>query len=236
MQRSVVLEAMQGITACLLMAFFLRITFAASTFVPIDDHLCVEERRTVFCLCLVEQDVLERDLMFLTPLQQFTLEVNLLISQLVDVYEAVHYLLTDEGLAMTVAPVKIDGADKSLESVAGKVAVVRLVVFVLTDKLVESYLRCQPSERFTLHDLASCIGEEAFSLLWKVVEDYLTYNGIEHSVAKELEPLVVERRATLGVSKHRLMHQGFLIEAYLVRVEAQHITKSATKFPILAEG
>jgi hypothetical protein len=38
------------------------------------------------------------------------------------------------------------------------------------------------------------------------------------------------------MSEHRLVHQGFLIEAYLVRVEAQHITKSATKFPILAEG
>lgn len=236
MQLSVVLEAMQGITACLLMAFFLRITFAASTFVPIDDHLCVEERRTVFCLCLVEQDVLERDLMFLTPFQQFALEVNLLISQLVDVYEAVHYLLANEGLAMPIASVEIDGSDKSLESVAGKVTVVRLVVFVLADKLVESYLRCQPSERLSLHNLASCIGEEAFSLLWKVVEDYLAYNCIQNSIAKELEPLVVERRTTLGMSEHRLVHQGFLIEAYLVRIEAQHITKSATKFPILAEG
>lgn len=111
-----------------------------------------------------------------------------------------------------------------------------LVVFVLADKLVESYLRCEPSERLSLHNLASCIGEEAFSLLWKVVEDYLTYNGIEHSITKKLEPLVVEGRAALGMSKHRLMHQGFLIEAYLVRIEAQHITKSATKFPILAEG
>lgn len=236
MQLSVVLEVMQGITACLLMAFFLRITFAASTLVAVNNDFCVEERRTVFCLCLVEQDVFERDLMFLTPFQQFTLEVNLLISQLVDVYEAVHYLLTDEGLAMSIASVEIDGSDKSLESVAGKVAVVRLVVFVLADKLVEAYLRCQPSERLSLHNLASCIGEEAFSLLWKVVEDYLTYNCIQNSITKELEPLVVERRATLGMSEHRLVHQGFLIEAYLVRIEAQHITKSATKFPILAEG
>ena len=112
----------------------------------------------------------------------------------------------------------------------------RLVVFVLADKLVESYFRCQPSERLSLHNLASCIGEEAFSLLWKVVEDYLAYNCIQNSITKELEPLVVERRATLGMSEHRLVHQGFLIEAYLVRIEAQHITKSATKFPILAEG
>ena len=227
---------MQGITACFLMAFLLRITFAASTFVPIDDHLCVEERRTVFCLCLVEQDVLERDLMFLTPFQQLALEVHFLIGQLVDVYEAMHYLLTDEGLAMSIASVEIDGSDKSLESVAGKVAVVRLVVFVLTDKLVESYFRRQPSERLSLHNLASCIGEEAFSLLWKVVEDYLAYDRVEHGIAKELEPLVVERRATLGLSEHRLVHQGFLIEAYLMWIEAQHITKSATKFPILAEG
>lgn len=234
-QLSVVLEAMQGVAACFLMTFLLRIAFAASAFVAVDGNFCIEEWRTVFRLCLVEEDVLQRDLMFLTPFQQFALEVNLLISQFVDVYEAMHYLLANEGLAMPIASVEIDGTDEGLESVAGKVAVVRLVVFVLTDKLVESYLRCQPSERFSLHNLASGIGEEAFSLFREMVEDYLAYNRVEHGIAKELEPLVVERRATLGLSEHRLVHQGFLIEAYLMRVEAQHITKSATKFPILAE-
>lgn len=54
MQLPVVLEAMECILACLLMAFLLGVTFAASTLVSVDDDLCIEERRTVFCLRFIK--------------------------------------------------------------------------------------------------------------------------------------------------------------------------------------
>ena len=47
-QLSVVLEAMEGIAARLLMALLLRVAFAASAVMATYDDLCIEERRTVF--------------------------------------------------------------------------------------------------------------------------------------------------------------------------------------------
>lgn len=174
--------------------------------------------------------------MLLAPFQQFTFEVHLLVGQLVDIYEAVYYLLADESLAVPVASVEIDSANEGFESVASKVAIVCLIMLGSANELVETYFRSKSPERFSLHYLASGVGEETFSFLGKVMEDYLAYYCIENGIAKELKAFVVKGCATLGMSEHRLVHQGFLIEAYLVGIEAQHITKSATKFPILAEG
>ena len=173
--------------------------------------------------------------MLLAPFQEFALEVHFLISQFVDVNEATKYLLPYEAFTILISSVKIDGTYECFEGIACKVAVVRLIMFVATNELVETYLRCQSSERFALHDLASGIGEEAFSLAGKVVIDYLAYNGIEDGIAQELQPFVVEQGTALGVCVHRLVHQGFLIEAYLVRIEAQHIMKSAIKLLVLTE-
>ena len=146
MQFVVVLEAVKGILAGFLVAFLFGIAFAASTFRAIDDNLCVEERRTVIVLCFVEQDVFQGDSVLLTPFQQFAFEVHFLISQLVNVDETMQYLLRYEALAMGESPVKIDGTNECFEGIAGEIAVVRLVVFVATDKLVETYLLCQISQ------------------------------------------------------------------------------------------
>ena len=236
MQLSVVLEAMERILACLLMALLLRIAFAASAFVPVDDNLRAEEGRAVFRLRFIKQDVFQFHLMFLTPFQEFALEVHLFVCQLVDVDEALQYPLLHEALAMSVSSVEIDGSDEGFEGVTCKVAVVRLIVLVSADELVETYLRRQSSERFPLHNLASSIRQEAFSFAREMMENYLAHDCIEDCVAKKLEPLVIEGVSFFVMSEHRLVHQGLLIEAYLVRIEAQHITKSATKFPVLAEG
>ena len=68
-----------------------------------------------------------------------------------------------------------------------------------------------------------------------MMENDFAHNSSKDSISKELKALVVERRSALRVSGHRLVHQRFLIEAYLVGIEAQHITKSATKLLVLAE-
>lgn len=174
--------------------------------------------------------------MLLTPLQEFALEVHFFVCQLVDVDEAAHYLLSDEGLAMAVSSIEIDGSYECLEGVTCEVAVVRLVVLVSANELVETYLCRQSSERFPLHNLASSIRQEAFSFAREVMIDYLAHDSIEDGITKELKPFVIQAIPVFALSEHRLVHQSFLIEAYLVRIEAQHITKSATKFPVLAEG
>ena len=78
--------------------------------------------------------------MLLTPLQELALEVHFFVCQLVDIDEAAHYLLSDEGLAMAVSSIEIDGAYECLEGVTCEVAVVRLVVLVSANELVETYL------------------------------------------------------------------------------------------------
>ena len=201
----------------------------------VDNNLCIEERRTVFCLCLVEQDILERDLMFLTPLQQLALEIHFLVSQFVDVDKASHYLLLDEGLAMAVSSVKVDGTDEGFEGIARKIAVVRLVMFVSADEFVETYLCSKSSERFPLHNLASSIRQEAFSLTREVMIDNLAYDSTQDGIAKELEALVVQAVPFFVLGEHRLVHQRFLIDADVARIEAQHFMKNAIKLLILAE-
>ena len=173
--------------------------------------------------------------MLLTPFQELTLEVHLFISELVDIDKTAHYLLPDEGLAMSVSSVEIDGSDEGFEGVACKVAVVRLVVLVSADELVETYLRRQSSERFPLHNLASRIRQETFAFAREVMIDDFAYNRTQNCITKELEAFVVQAVSVFALSEHRLVHQGFLIEAYLVRIEAQHITKSAIKLLVLAE-
>ena len=199
MQLLVMLEAMQGILAGLLVAFLLGIAFATGTLLASNDNLRVEERRAVFGLGLVEQDKLQRDFVLLAPFQQLALEVHFLIRQLVYVDELPHYLPFDEPLAVAVATVKVDGTDEGFECVACEVAVVHVVMFVLADKLVESYLNGQLSKRLPLYYLAAGIGQEAFPLAWEVVKDYLADDGIEHGIAQKFQPFVVEGNAALYI-------------------------------------
>ena len=144
--------------------------------------------------------------MLLAPLQQLALEVHFLIGKLVDVDEPVQYLVCYEALATGESPVEIDGADECFEGVACKVAVVCLVMFVAADKLIETYLNRQSAERLPLHNLASGVGEEAFALAGEMMVNCFANDSVEYRIAKELKPLVVERRAALGLCMHRLVH------------------------------
>ena len=229
------LEAMQSILACSLMALLLGIALTTGTFMAAYDNLRIEERRTILCLRLVKQHILEGYLMLLTPFQQLALEVHLLIGNLVQVDETVQYLVRYEALAISIASVQVDGSDECLKRIPTHIAVVHLVVFLASDKLVKAYLGCQLAKRLTLHDLAACISQEAFTLVGEMMIDNLAHDSTQHGIAQELQPLVVERSPALSMRKHRLVHQGFLVKSDVMRIEAQHITKSATKRLFLAK-
>lgn len=235
MQLLVMLETMQCVLACLLVAFFLGVAFPPRTFMAVDDNLCVEEGRAVFVFGFCKQDIFKGDFMLLAPLQEFALEVHLLVCHLVYVNETTQYLLLHEALAMAVTSVEIDGTDECFESIAGKIAVVCLIVFVAADELVETNLRCKFAECLPLDYLASGICQEAFSLAGEVMIDYLAYDSSQNGIAEKLQSLVVETVSFFAMGEHRLVHQCFLIEADVMRIEAQHIMKSAIKFLILTE-
>ena len=124
--------------------------------------------------------------MLLAPLQQFALEVHFLIRQFINVDKPPHYFLLNESLAVTVASVEVNGSHKRFESIACKVAVVGLVLFVSANELVKAYLLSKPAKRFSLHYLASGIGQKAFSLTGEVMEDNFTHDGIEYRIAQKL--------------------------------------------------
>lgn len=236
MQQPVVLEAMQRVFACLLVTLLLGVTFSAGTFKAIDDDLRVEERRAVLCFGFCQQNILQGDFVFLTPFQQFAFEVHLLIGHLVQINEAMQDFFCEEILAVGISPVQIDGANECLERISGQIAVVHLVVLVAPDEFVEAYLSCQFAQRFALHNFAAGIRQKTFALAGEMVIYNLSHNSTQDSIAQELQPFVVEWCAALGVCQHRLMHQCFLIEADIVRVEPHHLTKSAIKLLFLAEG
>ena len=110
-----------------------------------------------------------------------------------------------------------------------------VVMLVLAKEFVETNLCCQLAERFALYYLAARVGQETFALAGEVVIDYLAYHSVQNGIPKELQPFVVKRRPALGVSKHGPVHQCLLIETYLVRIEAQHITKGAIKLLFFTE-
>ena len=143
--------------------------------------------------------------MLLAPFKEFALEVHLLTGNLVDVYVAMQYLFYDEALAAGIPSVQIDSTYERLECITCQIAVVRLVVVVTADELVETYLYCQLAERFSLDNLATSVRQEAFTLAWKMMEDYFTHYGVQDSIAQELQTFIVERRPALGMGKHRLV-------------------------------
>ena len=205
MQLPVMLESVQSILAGFLVALLLGVTFASAALVPANDNLCVEERRPIVRLRLVKQDELQGELMLLAPFKEFALEVHLLTGNLVDVYVAMQYLFYDEALAAGIPSVQIDSTYERLECITCQIAVVRLVVVVTADELVETYLYCQLAERFSLDNLATSVRQKAFTLAWKMMEDYFTHYGVQDSIAQELQAFIVERRPALGMGKHRLV-------------------------------
>ena len=65
--------------------------------------------------------------------------------------------------------------------------------------------------------------------------DNLAYDSTQDGIAKELEALVVQAVPFFVLGEHRLVHQRFLIDADVARIEAQHFMKNAIKLLILAE-
>ena len=235
MQFPVVLESMQGVPAGLLVAFLLGVALAATTFVTVDNNLGIEKWRAVLRFCFIQQDIFKGYPVFLTPLQKLALEVDFQIGHLVYVNEAVQYFLCYEAFAVSKPPVQIDGTNECLESISGKVVIVHVIAFVFLKEFVQTYLCSELSKRLTLHDFAAGVCQETFTLAGKVMINNLANDSIQYSIAQEFQPFVVDGDSALGVGRHGLMHQCLLIEANLVRIESQHITKGAIKLLFLTE-
>ena len=103
------------------------------------------------------------------------------------------------------------------------------------DEFVEAYLSCKLTESLSLNYFATSVRQEAFPLTREVMIDNLAYDSTQDGIAKELEALVVQAVPFFVLGEHRLVHQRFLIDADVARIEAQHFMKNAIKLLILAE-
>lgn len=228
-------QAMQCVLARILVTLLFGIALASAALLSADEYLCAEIWRAVLHLALGEKNKLKWSPVLLTPLEQLALEVHFLTRHLVNVEEARQYALDDELLAVSISPIEVDCPHEGLECVSRKITIMHLAPAIAPDELVEPYFHSKSAERLALHYLASGVGEKAFAPQGKVMEDDFADDSIQHGIPQKLQPFVVELRTLIGVSRHRFVHQGLLIEANVSGIKAKHIAKDAIKFLFLAE-
>ena len=107
----------------------LTLLFAvANTVTTVDtfnDNLVIESRTSILILSLFKDFKIEFNAVFLTPFNEFTLEIHFFISHLVDVNHLSQDAMLHEVHACIIASVEINSTDKRLESISSHVAVVR---------------------------------------------------------------------------------------------------------------
>ena len=101
--------------------------------------------------------------------------------------------------------------------------------------MVDAHLLRQSVQRVALHELRSCVGEEALAFSGEVAVYDVANDSVEDSVAKEFEALIVQWLSFLVAPGHTLVHQGELVELYPVWVETEDFVKSRTKLLVFAE-
>lgn len=172
----------------------------------------------------------------LRPLQKPALEVHLLISNLVQVYQLFQYATLHEPQAIAIAAVKIHCSHQCFKRIACYVTVVHMGAALILHQFVKPNLHCQAAERIALHNLAARSGEESLLLSREVAVHNLTHHGIQYSIAQEFQPLVVLRFLPFHILCKGLVHESLAIILYMPRIEPQHGIKRAIKFPFLSEG
>ena len=123
-EEGVATETGEGIARSTLLAFLLGVTAALACGESFEQDGAIEERTVV--LLVKGFFVLEIHLhaVLLRPLEEFTLEVDLLVGHVFDVEQAAHDFVLNEPLASLVAAVEIDSADEGLEGIATDIAIV----------------------------------------------------------------------------------------------------------------
>ena len=98
-----------------------------------------------------------------------------------------------------------------------------------------AYFVGQAVKGVALYNLASCAGEEAFALAFKVAEHYVAHDGVEDCVAEELEPLVVDE-PPLGVALvGAAVQQRLLVDVDVVGIKSEYCVQRRIKLLFLAE-
>ena len=228
-------QTLKGVLAGLLLTLFLGETCAFLALQTLNKHLNGEYGTAILVARLFQIAKLHLDTILLTPFEQLRLEVDLLIGHLVDIDELCQDAFFHKAHASAISAVQIDGSHQRLEGVAIHIAVMGIGVTCREDELVESHLLGELSQGLTTDELGTGIGEESLALALEVAIDDVANDSIEHSIAQELQTFVVLWTAFLVAASHTLVQQRLLIEADVMRIEAENTVESRKKLLLLAE-
>ncbi|EJX03010.1 hypothetical protein EVA_08886 [gut metagenome] len=113
----------------------------------------MEDGSSLLVGLIAQQLEVELHAVLLTPLDEFRLEVDLLVGEFVDIDHLTQDLALHEAHTSIVALVEIDSTYKSLEGIARHVAIVTRLMAIGEYQLVNTQLIGQVVERLSLHEL-----------------------------------------------------------------------------------
>ena len=164
---------------------------------------------------------------FLCPLDEFALEVDLFFLYALKAEQVAEDAVFHEIFAAGIAAVEINGADEGLKGIATHVVMVKVEVLVGLYEAVKAHFVGQVVERGALYDFAAQIGEETFVLAGVAMIENVAHHSLKHGIAQKLQTLVVANLARLAAAlrgdETRLVRKGFTIDIDVVGIEAHDV-------------
>ncbi len=90
-------------------------------------------------------------------------------------------------------------------------------------------------QALALHNLGACRGQESLVVAWKRLVEKVGDNGVDHSVAEELQAFVVGPVAIFCLDGLGAVHHGEFVEVDILRVVASDAVNKNIKLLILDE-
>lgn len=233
-------DVAEGLAGCLLMTLLLGVACALACLYTTDDDGTVEHR-TFGLEGLVEQVEGDGIAMLLTPLKDGTLVIGFMGGHLINLYVLAQHTLLDEPVADMIAAVEIDGAHKSLESIAIDETIVRLLQGRGMDEGFQPHLMSHTAQSGTLHHTATRRGEETLATGGITVVEDIGADSTQDGITQVLKPFVVGTSASAGISSvaslavHRAVHERLAVERYITGAEANDAAQRAAEWLVVGK-
>ena len=213
----------------MLLALFLGVAEACAALDALYAHTGAE------CGAISAYDVLVGEfkgylvLCLLAPLDEFALEVVVLLGYLVELYVCTYDALFEETVAVGVATVEVDGTYQGFEGVARDETVVCVIDVGRLYELYQAYLLGYAVEAATLHYLAAYGGEEALFLALEMMVEDVAHHGLNDGIAQVLKTFVVFLVLVRTMVVERTMHQCLTVYVKVVGVETEYVAQLTGK-------
>ena len=121
-------------------------------------------------------------------------------------------------MASFEAAVQIDGPHQRFKGIAANVGVAHACALCGQNELFESHVGSQSVKCLALHDFGAGRCEKTLALVWKVVEENVAHDSLEHGIAQIFESFVVERFRGILAARFAVAVVGLAVLAALFAV------------------